>query len=516
MPSRRGHFLSVYDPSTQSASVYIGGFSRFFKPPTSSVRLCPRCLIGYDCSVIDAVRRFFEINTIPVFFLYGQVFFVLGLAIALRSRRHTRLELARSLSWLAAFGIIHGIHEWGTIFIPIQATYVNDRTLTALQLAQLLSLALSFAFLFQFGSDLFRERWPRISFVPLLMFAGWSLIFLLPQLLSPSRPETWVRDASIWARYLLGLPGGLLAAWGLRYQAERQIKPLNLSTIYRTLLVAGLALGAYAILAGAVVSAADFFPSNLLNGSLLVAWIGVPPPVLRSLAGLIMAVTFIRALDVFDVEIDTLIEKMQVEQSLTAERERISRDLHDGAIQQMYTAGLIVESASRQAGHDDRLGNRLQRAMVAVNEAITSLRAYMGELRPGPSTTPLATGLRRQTADPSLNALMNVELELDLPETGPLDPVQTTRVLAILGEALANAARHAGARQVTVRAARENGEFILSIDDDGCGFDSDPKRFGYGLRDMRDRARLLGGQLTIESEPGRGTKIQLNIPVEQT
>ncbi|MEW6239383.1 MAG: hypothetical protein AB1564_01050, partial [Chloroflexota bacterium] len=63
------------------------------------------------------LSEFFEINHQLILFVYGLVFFVLGLAIILQTRRSSRLELARSLRWLAAFGITHGFHEWGDLFI---------------------------------------------------------------------------------------------------------------------------------------------------------------------------------------------------------------------------------------------------------------------------------------------------------------------------------------------------------------------------------------------------------------
>jgi len=462
--------------------------------------------------MVDTVRTFFEINNILVYFVYGQIFFIMGLVIALQSRRHSRLELARSLGWLAAFGIAHGIHEWGFVFIPIQATYVSDRLIELLEMLQVVLLAVSFAFLFQFGVELFRERWPRLLLLPLAIVTIWGVLCIVPFLFFNVGMENWHCDSSILARYMLGFPGALLSAFGLRHQAKRHIKPLDLVHIYRTLLVAGVALGAYAIAAGLIVSPGDFFPANWFNSTLLINWFGVPVPVVRSVAGLVMAVTFIRALEVFDVEIDRRIEQMEIEKSLTAERERISQELHDGVIQQVYTAGLIVETIRKKVNHGGGLGHRLDRAMIAMNEAIDSLRAYMGDLRPGPSNISLVAGLRKKTADPRLAALMNVKLTLDMAATNSPDPVQTTRILAILSESLANAARHAQARHVDVRACQKNGQFILTVADDGCGFDIDPNEFGYGLRDMRDRARLLGGKLTIDSKPGRGTQIELSVP----
>ncbi len=464
--------------------------------------------------MIDSLRRFFESNTILVFLVYGQVFFTLGLAIALQSWRHTRLTLARSLRWLAAFGIIHGIHEWGAIIIPIQANYVSESIILLMLIFQVISLVVSFLFLFQFGVDLLRDRAQWLIYLPTAMLFLWSILFFIPNLWDGIWSITWHRTASIWARYLLGLPGGILAAVGLRYQAERQIKTLNLDSIYRTMQVAGLALGAYAILSGFIVPPGNFFPANWLNSEVILNMIGIPAPVLRSIAGFVIAVTVIRALEVFNVEIDWQMEEMQIEHSLMAERERIGRELHDGAIQQVYTAGLLIESMRGKSDQPELLQQRTERAIAATNEAIASLRAYMVGLRPHPESISLVDALREQAANPQINALLNVKLILDLPDSIAMTPVQTTRILTILREGLSNAARHSQAHQVIVHAQKAQNQFILSIKDDGLGFASDSNGHGFGLRDMRDQARILGGELQINSHTGDGVHLRLSIPME--
>ncbi len=206
---------------------------------------------------------------------------------------------------------------------------------------------------------------------------------------------------------------------------------------------------------------------------------------------------------------------MELEQGLAAERERIGRELHDGAIQRVYTAGLIIESARRQIDDNGLLAQRLDRAMTALNESIASLRAYMTDLRSQPVELSLLEGLEEQTEDPRLAALMDISLEVSWPEPPALNPSQITHILAIVGEGLANAARHARAEQVRVRATGGNGQLLLQIRDNGVGFAPGSQvQEGYGLRNMRDRARLLGGLLTIESEPGRGTEVTLAVPLE--
>lgn len=467
--------------------------------------------------MVENLNRFFEINRTIVFFVYGLVFFVMGLAIALQSRHHSRMELARALGWLAAFGLAHGLHEWGAIFIPIQAQYVSPFIIRFLQLLRVVLLALSFAFLFQFGVELLRERWPRLILLPLLLMVGWTLIFILPGLALATDFSLWHQHASTWARYMLGFTGGVAAAAGLYYQAQHHIKPLNLQPIYQTLKIAGVCLLLYALLGGLIVPGGSFFPANWLNETAVQNAIGIPLPVFRSLVGLILAVAIIRVLEVFDVELDQMIEQMQIEQILAVERDRIGRDLHDGAVQQLYSAGLIVSAARRKLPDEPQVAaRRLDKAVQAIDETIADLRATMGDLREIPTERSLSDELRQQTEDPRLKALIKVELKLDLPDTAVFTPIQTHHISAILNEALSNAARHARAHHVQVAACLNNVRFQLTIHDDGEGFSPDGHAAGYGLRNMVDRARLLGGQLDIQSQPNKGTTITLNLPMENS
>jgi signal transduction histidine kinase len=457
---------------------------------------------------------FFDRNYEIVLFAYGLVFFVLGLGIALQSRQRSRLNLARSLGWLAAFGILHGLYEWGLIFIPIQATYMAPRTINVLQGLHVVLLGLSFWALFHFGADLLKDRWPRLSLLPLLLTGVWAAALLIGVLMSEDSLGAQLQESAVWARYLLALPGALLAAYGLHHQAGQQIGQLGLRNISNMVRAASLALVLYAFFAGLIVSYGPFFPANWLNESLLIRTIGVPIPVFRSLVGLVLTIAIVRTMEVFEVETDRLIERMEIEQSLAAERERIGRELHDGALQMVYTAGLIVESARKRVEDESVVAQRLDRAITAMNEAIASLRTYMSALRSAPAAVPFAEALQRQAADPRLASLLNIKLQMDLPKETALSPAQTDHVLAIVSEALANAARHAQAKQVRINVNRVNGSLRLTVADDGVGFSYSQEKQGYGLRNMRDRARLIGGELVIDSSAEQGTQLTLSIPLE--
>jgi signal transduction histidine kinase len=87
-------------------------------------------------------------------------------------------------------------------------------------------------------------------------------------------------------------------------------------------------------------------------------------------------------------------------------------------------------------------------------------------------------------------------------------------VFLFFREAAHNIARHAMARQVHIQIQRQQNHFVLSLSDDGCGFDLEAVRAGHGLANLRHRAGLLSGQMRIETSPGQGTQVTLEVPWE--
>ena len=461
---------------------------------------------------MHSVRDFFEVNRSIVLFVYGLAYFLMGLAVFLQSRRYSRLRLARDLNWLAAFGVLHGIHEWGAIFIPIQASYTPRIFIDLLQTVQVVLLALSFICLMMFGVVTLERRYPWLKKLVIGVGCIWGLIFWVSFYLLPTVPS-WHLFSNIWARYLLALPGSVLAAYGLRYQTQSSIAPLNIGHIYRTLRVAGGALLAYAFFAGMIVPPADFYFANLLNYTFVEQTIGIPVQVLRSLIGLVLAVAIIRALEIFEIELDHLIEQMEVERIQAAERERIGQEIHDGAIQSVYSASLILESIEPLVQENLEASRRLQQAKSVLNSVNTDLRSYMISLRTETPTEPLIPSLQKLITNPRFQGLLDIDLAYNVEPN--LKPMQVHHMVAIVQESLSNTLRHARARKTTIGVEQRNGLMVLHIEDNGRGFSPLTNQAGYGLRSMRDRARLIGGQIDIDSVPGKGTKVTLNLPEEK-
>jgi signal transduction histidine kinase len=323
--------------------------------------------------------------------------------------------------------------------------------------------------------------------------------------------DTWHNTANALARYFIGLPGGLLAAYALRKHTLQRIAPFDVPQIVRALQAAGIAMALYALAAGLVVPPVNFFPGNWLNSDTFTRYLIVPPQLFRALIGLVITGTTIRVLEIFDVETARQIEAMKQQQMLAAERERIARELHDGTIQKVYTAGLLVRSAQNLASSESPLAGRLATAVGVLDDAIGDLRQNLSDLhKPSQSQLPFRSALEKLVTDPRFSSLVDVALDLDLPDSDTLPPDRTAHVLAIVQETMANIVRHAHARHIIVAAHRVDADLRLTIKDDGIGMPPDSIE-GHGMHNMRDRAALLQGHLIVERME-KGTCISLDIP----
>ena len=503
---------------------------------------------------MDWLAELFETNRIIVLSVYGQVFFVLGLAIALQSRQRSELPLARPLGWLAGFGIVHGLMEWGYLFVPIQAGFLPQPIIELLLLLQLVLKPISFALLFQFGAELIissrRDRalptafgQPVLRLVPSAAMGAWAVATIglsatVAGGFSPD-PAPWLRSEEIGpalaavgaplavgdvvARVMLALPGAILVAIGLR-RTTRLLGPVAGPRIERALGVAAVSFVAYAVLAGLVPMAAPFPPASVLNGQTVLAALGVPIEVLRSLAGLAIALAVIRSLELFEQETDRALAEARRRELLLRERERIGRDLHDGIIQSIYAAGLHLEQASSEVeSRPADAGARIGTVMAELNRITGDIRSTIFDLRSGELEMRDAEAIVLAVADElQAHSLVRLQIGSEGPFRPRLRPEQAEHLRHLVTEAFSNVLRHAHATTVSVRMACTQRRFTLEIRDDGGGFDADHgngrgrRGHAQGLANIRRRAELLDGQVEIESAPGRGTQLSLTMPVATT
>jgi signal transduction histidine kinase len=463
------------------------------------------------------VVDFFQTNRTIVFFIYGQAFFVLGLAIALQSRKHSQIALAKHLWWLAAFGLVHGVYEWAAVFIPIQETYLSIDAVNLLRLVQLALETISFFVLFQFGVELIapESHRNRLRFAPAILSGIWLAMLLVLQTIAEPTFAEFRNIADALARYLLGVPGAMVAAIGL-WQQARAVSQMQLPRIAQYFRGAAIAFAAYA-LAASFAPRSDLFPASLLNYDFLLTTLGVPAAIFRTVCGILIAYLIIRGLEIFEVEAERRLEDALQARAVAADRERIGRELHDGIIQSLYAAGLTLEDAALTIDENaPRAKQKIAGVIESLNRTIRDIRAYILDLRSPANPHNWMTRLEDLVRLFRSQTLIHTELLIEgIPHDG-LEGNQCGEMLAIVREALINARKHAHASRIQVKVAYRPTELELAIADNGTGFIAETKINSMGehqgISNMQERARMIGGSLDIDSELGRGTTVRLIVP----
>jgi signal transduction histidine kinase len=203
------------------------------------------------------------------------------------------------------------------------------------------------------------------------------------------------------------------------------------------------------------------------------------------------------------------------ELTIAGERARIAHELHDAVSQKLFSLRLTAQAATALVDRDpERAKEELRQVAKLAAEAADELRAAVVELRPAAlEEDGLVAALRSQVR--VLDRAHGASVVFDGGGVRALPAAREEALLRVAQEALHNALRHSGARRVTVTLARRGTAAVLRVADDGRGFDpAADRRAGrrLGLVSMRDRAAGVGGTLRVESEPGKGTVIEMEVP----
>ena len=208
------------------------------------------------------------------------------------------------------------------------------------------------------------------------------------------------------------------------------------------------------------------------------------------------------------------------ERAGAVERARFARELHDGAIQSLIAVEMQLDVLRRQSGTQAPVVNEeLGRIQKLLREEVLKLRELMQAMKSFEVNADRLLGFISDTVErfkreTGISAVFVSEIErIELPQ-------KVCRELArIVQESLVNVRKHSGARNVMVRLAQRSGNLQLTVEDDGRGFpfsgtmsEAELDVTGKGPAVIRERVRLLAGQLTIESNPGHGARLQVRIP----
>jgi signal transduction histidine kinase len=202
-----------------------------------------------------------------------------------------------------------------------------------------------------------------------------------------------------------------------------------------------------------------------------------------------------------------------------AERARFARELHDGAVQSLIGVEMQVDVLKRQATGDGMIGSELGRIQGMLREEVLKLRELMQQMKSidvdAQRLLPvLHDTVERFQRETGISARFVTDVE------GPDMPQRVCReLLRIVQEGLVNVRKHSGARHALVRLESTESQWNLSLEDDGKGFPFSGRyshtqldEIGTGPMIIKERVRLIAGELTVESTPGQGTRLEVTVP----
>lgn len=202
-----------------------------------------------------------------------------------------------------------------------------------------------------------------------------------------------------------------------------------------------------------------------------------------------------------------------------AERARVARELHDGAVQSLIAVEMQVDVVRRQAQADTQIGAELGRIQGLLREEVLKLRELMQQMKSIDVDAQRLLGVLSDTVErfqreTGISARFVTDVEvLDMPQR------VCREVVRIVQEGLVNVRKHSGARHALVRLGSSAEKWNLTVEDDGKGFpfagrynQEQMEEVGKGPMIIKERVRLIAGELTVESNPGRGTRLEITVP----
>jgi len=256
---------------------------------------------------------------------------------------------------------------------------------------------------------------------------------------------------------------------------------------------------------------------------------GVPWPAVAAVAvgaaGVLLSIAYVGTIVRQSRERQRLLEQLQATRAelataerqagMLAERQRLARDIHDTLSQGFASVVLLLEAATESLATGRPVDRHIAQALRSARDNLAESRRVVWALRPRPlAKQSLPEALKELTGRLAEETGLRTEATITGTER-PLDAEVEAALLRVAQEALANIRKHAAASQVTLTLSYLDDLVVLDVADDGAGFDPAPTMAaagGLGLRAMQERATQLGGRLTIESAPGEGTTIAIELP----
>jgi signal transduction histidine kinase len=444
--------------------------------------------------------------------------------------------------FLAAFGFLHGSHEWLEIIL-MQGTWFNVQFPEFISWVRVGFLAISFAMLFTYGVMVLRPQTSSYAgyfITPGLLFGYVVLVVSLIGIPSGVL-EDWIGKADALARYSLAVPGAICAASALSRQSYHVINQKQ-PGLPSSLRFAAFGFFIYG-LTQTIGPPVAIWPAESINTETFRAFTGFPVQLLRAIMAFLVMIGLIRATQLVNKErqhqllhaqqtrLEALerVQKELIKQedlrrellkrtviAQEEERARIARELHDETAQTL-TAFSINVAALKNRSSGDKVYEKMISSLLSLSDKMTSdINRIIHDLHP---TQLDDLGLAHALQDLTENSAKNLGLAVRLKIFGDIQRVDSlieTVLYRVAQETITNVVRHAQTSNAEMHLTFESEKIKLTIRDEGVGFvviDPPSPTRGFGLAFMRERVDSTGGNLSIRSSPGKGTIIEVEIPI---
>jgi two-component system sensor histidine kinase UhpB len=253
-----------------------------------------------------------------------------------------------------------------------------------------------------------------------------------------------------------------------------------------------------------------------------IAWVNINALILRGkkekatrVTGVMHDVTEVRRLQHQLVEQETQVQREMAAITIEAqekERMEIGKELHDNVNQILATAKIMIDTATN---FPDMRELCLSKSQEAIMEAIKELRGLAHSMMPPPFENNDFENVLGDLAQ-TINLTGKIQLRLSLPPSKELQKISNNFKLCfyrIIQEQVSNILKYANAKNATIRIDVQETEYLLSIEDNGAGFDPSKKSKGIGIKNMESRCSLFNGSMDVISAPGKGCRIKVRLPV---
>jgi len=211
--------------------------------------------------------------------------------------------------------------------------------------------------------------------------------------------------------------------------------------------------------------------------------------------------------------------RAELQNKIQAERVRISRDLHDhiGSQLTIITSSLDGLAYKEQ---DSNMKHRFEEISDHARETMAQLRETIWAMNNEAVNLDMLTAKLREYIDSALSITdlkdRTATVTNNADEEVNLSPAETINIFRVCQEAINNAIKYAEFRNLRISINISNAQLVFSVEDDGKGFDvGSAKKSGYGLRNMGQRIKDIGGSLNLVSKPGSGSRVQINLPINK-